>query len=172
MSLCACGCGQETGVIEKTDARKGWVKGEHYRFVNGHNARVERNERSISNFGDGAPDPHDWTNPAMREITEADIVALRDMDGIDAADVYDAQIKALAASSKLMFIQIGLICTKVTNRQGSLQRLRGEEGSCGVARGSGVGSAADILQQHRDALTLSTAMQRHTELSNRRKSAT
>lgn len=38
--LCACGCGQRTNVAPQTYARLGVRKGEHYRFLSGHNSRV------------------------------------------------------------------------------------------------------------------------------------
>lgn len=37
--LCGCGCGQKTGVAPQTNAWKGWVKGQPYRFVAGHARR-------------------------------------------------------------------------------------------------------------------------------------
>lgn len=38
--FCLCGCGQKTAIAERTDKRKGWVKGEPKRFIAGH-SRVE-----------------------------------------------------------------------------------------------------------------------------------
>lgn len=40
MSLCECGCGQETMLATKTKISQGHVKGEPLRFVNGHNSRL------------------------------------------------------------------------------------------------------------------------------------
>ena len=36
---CQCGCGQPTPIISQTEKKRGFVKGEHRRFVSGHNAR-------------------------------------------------------------------------------------------------------------------------------------
>jgi hypothetical protein len=52
MTLCECGCGQQTPVASKTDTSTGRVAGRPMRFIGGHNAR------------DGAR--------TRREITEAD----------------------------------------------------------------------------------------------------
>ena len=38
--LCQCGCGQATAVARCGNSAKGWVKGEHRRFVSGHNSRL------------------------------------------------------------------------------------------------------------------------------------
>lgn len=40
--LCECGCGHRTRVATKTDKRRGHVKGEPLRFINGHHFRVNR----------------------------------------------------------------------------------------------------------------------------------
>lgn len=37
---CECGCGTPTKVATRTDARKGWVKGEPFRFAYGHGGRA------------------------------------------------------------------------------------------------------------------------------------
>lgn len=37
--LCGCGCGQETKLVKITDVRRGIVKGEPRRFLQGHNRR-------------------------------------------------------------------------------------------------------------------------------------
>lgn len=39
MSLCECGCGQTTNVARKSDKYRGHVRGEHVRFIAGHNGR-------------------------------------------------------------------------------------------------------------------------------------
>ena len=44
---CLCGCGAVTPVATKTDRRAGQVKGQHIRFIGGHNARL--------NHGPGSP---------------------------------------------------------------------------------------------------------------------
>ena len=45
MSLCECGCGEETRVASKTDPRREQTKGRPLRFVNGHNTRLRVGER-------------------------------------------------------------------------------------------------------------------------------
>jgi len=35
--LCECGCGQTTNLVTSSNATLGLVRGEHRRFVNGHN---------------------------------------------------------------------------------------------------------------------------------------
>lgn len=36
---CQCGCGQITRVAPNNNKRRGWIKGEHIKFVQGHNSR-------------------------------------------------------------------------------------------------------------------------------------
>lgn len=38
--LCECGCGEETRPILKTDSRKGWYRGNYYRFLFGHKGKL------------------------------------------------------------------------------------------------------------------------------------
>lgn len=45
MSLCQCGCGEETRLAPKTIGARGYVKGQPLRFVNGHNTRLRLGER-------------------------------------------------------------------------------------------------------------------------------
>ncbi|MGA2159822.1 MAG: hypothetical protein ABSG90_11475 [Dehalococcoidia bacterium] len=35
--LCACGCGEQTNIISKTDNSRGRIKGQYYKYVWGHN---------------------------------------------------------------------------------------------------------------------------------------
>lgn len=37
--LCQCGCGESTPIAAGTDRRRGWIKGQPIRFVDGHNKR-------------------------------------------------------------------------------------------------------------------------------------
>jgi hypothetical protein len=37
--LCMCGCGEQAPLAKKPDKRKGHVRGQSVRFVNGHNTR-------------------------------------------------------------------------------------------------------------------------------------
>lgn len=42
MKLCECGCGYFTPIAKKTWSKKGWIKGQPKRFINGHNTRLRR----------------------------------------------------------------------------------------------------------------------------------
>lgn len=41
--VCECGCGQPAPIASKTNAARGWVKGEPLRFIHGHAARGRNN---------------------------------------------------------------------------------------------------------------------------------
>lgn len=43
MKLCECGCGELAPIAPQSDRRRGWVKGQPKRFINGHNSRMEGN---------------------------------------------------------------------------------------------------------------------------------
>jgi len=43
--ICQCGCGMTTGVVPQTHRKRGLVKGEHYRFIQGHNGHGLDNSR-------------------------------------------------------------------------------------------------------------------------------
>jgi hypothetical protein len=46
--LCECGCGDYTNIAFKTNSKRGWIKGQPLRFINGHNARgVKREKQEI-----------------------------------------------------------------------------------------------------------------------------
>ena len=36
VGLCQCGCGQKTKLVQESNAGRGWVKGEPFRFLRGH----------------------------------------------------------------------------------------------------------------------------------------
>lgn len=38
--LCKCGCGQKTKIAKQTNTKRGWVRGEPYRFIQGHYAKL------------------------------------------------------------------------------------------------------------------------------------
>lgn len=42
-NLCECGCGQTTAIARCSWAKHGWVRGQHLRFVHGHN-RIRHGE--------------------------------------------------------------------------------------------------------------------------------
>lgn len=41
---CKCGCGGKTTVAQYSDKTKGWVKGQHKKYLQNHNVRVVRNK--------------------------------------------------------------------------------------------------------------------------------
>ncbi|MCP5245726.1 MAG: HNH endonuclease [Burkholderiales bacterium] len=49
--LCECGCGNRTRIAPVNDRSKGWVKGNHLRFIKGHNVVTESLKRSKSSIG-------------------------------------------------------------------------------------------------------------------------
>ena len=54
--LCHCGCGEVTNLMPWNDPQRGWIKGQHYRFVHNHNSRVPieiRLMEGIELSGDG-----------------------------------------------------------------------------------------------------------------------
>jgi hypothetical protein len=53
---------------------------------------------------------------ALREITERDIENLRGIDDLDAADIYDARMRALEAQTRRSYVEIGLICVEMRER--------------------------------------------------------
>ena len=40
--FCMCGCGEKTPIAKETDRRKNIKKGEHLKFIHGHNSRLKR----------------------------------------------------------------------------------------------------------------------------------
>jgi hypothetical protein len=54
---CQCTCGQLAPIAQKTDAAKGWVKGQPLRFVHGHNRRKPRGiaEKQCTSCGEIKP---------------------------------------------------------------------------------------------------------------------
>jgi len=39
VKLCECGCGQQTTIITKNDTKQGYIKGNYFKFLNGHNRK-------------------------------------------------------------------------------------------------------------------------------------
>ena len=62
MSLCECGCGEQTKLATKTKTYQGHVKGQPLRFVNGHNSRLRIGERHPQWKGEeaGYMATHNW----------------------------------------------------------------------------------------------------------------
>lgn len=73
---------------------------------------------SISELNEKLSAVQHWTvNDGSREITEEDVVALREMDDLDAADIYDARARAIERIAKRTFAELGLICMEMTERK-------------------------------------------------------
>lgn len=49
--LCMCGCGQPTKLWDKSEADRGRVKGQHQRYIRGHNSRLCSDEYSVADNG-------------------------------------------------------------------------------------------------------------------------
>jgi len=43
--LCECGCGQPSPIAKQTDTKKGYIKGQSIRFINGHNGSGVNNPK-------------------------------------------------------------------------------------------------------------------------------
>jgi hypothetical protein len=46
LGLCQCGCGSKTAISNKTENRKGWIKGEPKRYIQGHGVRGKKGKNS------------------------------------------------------------------------------------------------------------------------------
>jgi len=55
--LCMCGCGQTTPLARCTSRERGWAKGEHIRYISGHNGRWATIDQSFWAYvKPGSPD--------------------------------------------------------------------------------------------------------------------
>ncbi len=60
--LCECGCGQPTEPMPFTHKARGWVKGQPYRYVRGHNRRRPAEDRFWENVNKNAENGcWEWT---------------------------------------------------------------------------------------------------------------
>lgn len=59
--LCACGCGEETKIAPMTSSRSGAVKGEHFRFLYGHNGRSRPDHPARGGVRSKPWGPHMWS---------------------------------------------------------------------------------------------------------------
>lgn len=107
--LCACGCGEPAPLITKTDTAKGRIKGQYAKYVANHYGKMMMSQRETTAV-------QQWTDPAMKEITEADIVNLRTVDEIQAADIFDARVRYLERYTRRSFVEVGMICQEVEKR--------------------------------------------------------
>lgn len=64
-----------------------------------------------------APQQPPILDVADREITEKDIQNLRDVDDLEAADIFDARIRRLEARHRATFVEMGLILMEVEDRE-------------------------------------------------------
>lgn len=101
--LCLCNCGETTPIATKTDARRGYKKGEHVKYMPGHFARMQGKTSAILHSDDA-------------EITEARMDLIRAMQDEDAARVLDYRVKAIETATKRSFIEMGLICHEMKIR--------------------------------------------------------
>jgi hypothetical protein len=97
--LCECGCGQTTPLAKKTDARKGYRKGEHTRYCPGHVQRTQGKSaqvvQSLSISG---------------ELDEEHISILELGDDEESAKVIDARARAIEKQTRRSFVELGLLC--------------------------------------------------------------
>ncbi|HTF72450.1 MAG TPA: hypothetical protein VK638_58255 [Edaphobacter sp.] len=107
---CECGCGEETSLITKTDKRKGHVKGEYARFLAGHHAKVRMPATAATTVVQSC-------TPAMwQEITEKDILNLRELDDEEAARILDERTGVIESTTRRSFIELGMICREMRER--------------------------------------------------------
>lgn len=106
LSKCLCGCNKTTPIATKTDARRGYKKGEHTKYLPGH---VQRTQGKTSAILHVETDDH--------EITEARMDNIRAMRDEDAARVLDYRVKAIERATKRSFIEMGVICSEMKKRE-------------------------------------------------------
>jgi len=97
--LCACGCGKTTPIAKKTDARKGYRKGDHTKYCPGH---VQRTQGKKITF--------EMVSQAPGELTEVAIAELEQGDYEEAAKVVDARARAIEKQTRRSFVELGLLC--------------------------------------------------------------
>jgi len=97
--LFACGCGKTTPIAKKTDARKGYRKGDHTKYCPGH---VQRTQGKKITF--------EMVSQAPGELTEVAIAELEQGDYEEAAKVVDARARAIEKQTRRSFVELGLLC--------------------------------------------------------------
>jgi len=95
--LCECGCGGTTPLAKKTDARKGYRKGEHTKYLPGHVQRTQ-----------GKPVGQSLMIPGELDEEHISILELGDYE--DAAKIIDARARAIEKQTRRSFVELGLIC--------------------------------------------------------------
>ena len=101
---CLCGCNQTTPIAIKSDARRGYKKGEHTKYLPGHVQRTQGKSSAILHVDD-------------HEITEQRMEVIREMRDEDAARVLDYRTVAIEGITKRSFIEMGLICHEMDRRE-------------------------------------------------------
>lgn len=112
---CLCGCNGITPIATKTDARRGYKKGEHTKYLPGHVARTQGRGLAVGFFspvGSGAILHQD-----DREIDEKRLDNIKAMRDEDAARVLDYRVKAIERSTRRSFIEMGVICHEMKRRE-------------------------------------------------------
>ena len=94
--LCQCGCGQLTPIAKSTRPNRGWVKGEHVRFMPGHGRWANRalpegpNPSGLCTCGCGQPAPiAKETNPGRGRIMGRPLRYIRGHNSRAARDLAD-----------------------------------------------------------------------------------
>jgi hypothetical protein len=109
--LCECNCGGETPLAKKTDARKGWVKGEPVRFIAGHHGRMMlKGASGVESETNLAP------SAGVAEITQTDLEKLRTYDDEAAAVWLDGRARSIERTTRRSFIELGMICKEMNDR--------------------------------------------------------
>lgn len=102
--FCGCGCKSITPIATKSDARRGYKKGEHTKYLPGHVARTQGKSAILQQVDDA-------------EITESRMDNIRQMRDEDAARVLDYRVKAIERSTRRSFIEMGVICHEMKRRE-------------------------------------------------------
>lgn len=113
MTQCACGCKAETPLAKKTDARKGHVKGEPMRYIQGHFGRTMK-RRDIRKQATTAVQLWDENVHITSELM-AEIRAKCSRKV--AAEYYDARTRKIEFFHRSSFIEQGLILNEMSEEE-------------------------------------------------------
>ena len=103
--LCACGCGGHTYIAEKTDSRRGQIKGKPMRLLAGHD------------YGTGGQSNVALAAPTLFEIDDLAIRRLYGVPDDEAAVVLDRGLRELERGYRRSFVARGLILREVEERK-------------------------------------------------------
>lgn len=101
---CQCGCGATTPIATKTDARRGYKKGEPTKYLPGHVARTQGRTAVLIRPNEAG------------EITQDDIIALREVSDEVAAQTLDARSRAIERFATRSFAELGMIGHEMRER--------------------------------------------------------